>query len=250
MGRQQEDQEGFQRKVISRAPFNVFLLISLTLSHPPSDRKFAANIGARFVTPEEFFKKQAPTPKWAWGSPPPDVLFKPFLNNDKIVVPQLAPSGGLEVIIMVGMPASGKSTIAKRFETGHGYCRVSNDDLGNKAKCLKVASAALSKKQSVVVDNTNPGPDTRAEWSAMAKQFGASLRCIHLDTPLEVARHLNLYREASIGIKRIPDVAINTYNKHFQKPNAGKEGFAEVITIPFKVTLPSPAHQKDFLQWT
>jgi len=172
----------------------------------------------------------------------------PYMNKN-IAVPALD-GRDFEVLIMVGFPASGKSTISKRFEKDHGYCRVSNDEMGSKAKCLKVAKDALGKKKSVVVDNTNPGTDVRREWTTLAKQFGATVRCIHVNTPLHIARHLNLFREAIFGVKRIPDVAINTYNKNFVTPNAAAEGFVEVITVPFRVSLPSKEAETQFLNWT
>jgi hypothetical protein len=47
-----------------------------------SDRKFAANIGARFVTPEELFLRHAPTPKWGWGSAHPSELIATVRGHD------------------------------------------------------------------------------------------------------------------------------------------------------------------------
>ena len=43
---------------------------------------------------------------------------------------------------MVGCPASGKSTIRKRFLEPHGYVAINRDTLGTAEKFLKVSQAS------------------------------------------------------------------------------------------------------------
>ena len=45
---------------------------------------------------------------------------------------------GTQLIVMVGCPASGKSTVRKRFLEPHGYVTVNRDTLGTVEKCAKV----------------------------------------------------------------------------------------------------------------
>lgn len=42
------------------------------------------------------------------------------------------------MIIMVGAPATGKSTFRKRYLEPHGYVAVNRDTMGTVAKCVKV----------------------------------------------------------------------------------------------------------------
>jgi bifunctional polynucleotide phosphatase/kinase len=121
--------------------------------------------------------------------------------------------------------------------------------MGNKAKCMKVAKEALAKGSCVVVDNTNPGVDIRAEWIAIAREHKASVRCIVMDTPFDITRHLNLFREATAGVKRIPDVAFHTFKKHLVQPKVG-EGFESVDVMPFKVSDDVPNVKTLFTYWT
>jgi bifunctional polynucleotide phosphatase/kinase len=44
----------------------------------------------------------------------------------------------LELVMMVGCPASGKSTFRKRFLEPHGYVAINRDTLGTMDKCIKV----------------------------------------------------------------------------------------------------------------
>ena len=46
-----------------------------------------------------------------------------------------------EMVIMVGCPASGKSTFRKRYLEPHGYVAVNRDTMGTMQKCIKVRLA-------------------------------------------------------------------------------------------------------------
>jgi bifunctional polynucleotide phosphatase/kinase len=39
-------------------------------------------------------------------------------------------------------------------------------------KCLEAAERAIKEKKSVVIDNTNPTADARADFIALAKKHG------------------------------------------------------------------------------
>ena len=69
-----------------------------------------------------------------------------------------------------------------------------------------------------------------------------------MDTPREVTQHLNLFREELYGVKRIPDVATNTYYSRFQAP-AKEEGYREIQVIPFSIKFEQPKHREIFLNW-
>lgn len=57
---------------------------------------------------------------------------------------------------------------------------VNRDTLGTKEKCIKVAKEALSTGKSVVIDNTNPDPASRAEFLALVKGSAVTTRCLYM----------------------------------------------------------------------
>jgi bifunctional polynucleotide phosphatase/kinase len=54
------------------------------------------------------------------------------------------------------------------------------------------------------------------------------------DVPLDLAQHLNYYRERLTrgAHKHVPRIAYNTYKKNFELPTAD-EGWDAVISVPF-----------------
>ena len=57
-----------------------------------------------------------------------------------------------------------------------------------------------------MIDNTNPGADTRAEYIALAKSHKIPCRCFVLNTPIELCHHLNYVRvhQTEGEVRRIP----------------------------------------------
>ncbi|BFZ61789.1 DNA kinase/phosphatase Pnk1 [Saitoella coloradoensis] len=142
-----------------------------------SDRRLAMNIGIKFHTPEEYFLGTDPEPYSMKNS------FDPL-----IVLSKEAPTTTFtkrfeqELIVMVGSPASGKSTYTELFLEPLGYVRVNQDTLKTREKCVKVAEAALLEGQDVVVDNTNADAGTRKVWIELASRLKSQcpeLRCEH-----------------------------------------------------------------------
>ncbi len=131
-------------------------------------RKFAHNIGIKFATPEEFFRKEAPLP-FEWDSVDVTKLLgnsMPLACNKLIFTLYSSATGDSEIteggiesltssqqemVLFVGFPASGKSTLAKRHMVPKGYVHVNRDTLKTQEKCLKVAREAIDQGKSVVV---------------------------------------------------------------------------------------------------
>ncbi|CAF1018770.1 unnamed protein product [Adineta ricciae] len=213
-----------------------------------ADRKFANNIGLSFKTPEECFLDEAPTTKFEWGSiNPREFITKLGKGN----ATQTYHKNSQELVILQGPPASGKSTFARRYFQPHNYAIVNRDTLQTAAKCLKAAKEALDSGKSVVIDNTNPGADTRADYIVLAKERKIPCRCFVLNTPIELCGHLNYVRvQQTVGeVRRIPDVGYNMYKKNYQAPNTS-EGFSEVTFIDFVPKFDSDADEKIFHYYT
>eukprot|EP01127_Copromyxa_protea_P001970 TRINITY_DN1186_c0_g1_i2.p1 TRINITY_DN1186_c0_g1~~TRINITY_DN1186_c0_g1_i2.p1 ORF type:complete len:394 (-),score=106.18 TRINITY_DN1186_c0_g1_i2:55-1236(-) len=195
-----------------------------------TDRKFAFNIGIKFLTPEELFLEQKPV-KFEWRSVDPASILEDYKGNKR---EKSYHKEEQEMVIMVGLPASGKSTFSEKYFVPHGYVRINKDTLGTAAKCNALTKEALREGQSVVIDNTNGSLANRKEAIAIAQTYKVPVRCFIMNTPREVAAHLNYVRVAETkgGTRRIPDVAYNVYNKNFSAPQKS-EGIDEIITIDF-----------------
>ncbi|KAJ1928448.1 DNA kinase/phosphatase Pnk1 [Tieghemiomyces parasiticus] len=238
--------------------------------HSDCDRKFAANLGLPFQTPEEHFRGEAPADYQYPGEFDPSTFPAPPLSltsdgpgsdTTSGTYPRCCTAETLklrsgdspEVIVAVGFPASGKSTLACRVIEPAGYVYVNQDTLRTRAKCVEAVRAALAAGRSVIVDNTNPEAATRAHYIDLARAAGCPVRCLHFTAPLAVARHNSRFRaygrlEPREFIVRnalaaeldhleelpttIPMVVFHTFNSRLEPPTAD-EGFSEVLPLNF-----------------
>lgn len=211
-----------------------------------SDRMFAANVGLKFQTPEEFFLGEKPV-AFTWGTLDPNEYLLKAAKPKKTEYH----SKSQEVVVMVGCPASGKSTIRRRFFESHGYIAINRDTMGTKEKCVKAAKASLSAGKSIVADNTNPSCDARKDYINMAKSKKIPCRCFWIKTPRDMAMHLNFVRQNQTNgdVRRIPDVGYNVYFKNFEPPTKA-EGFSEITELDFVPDFENKRNETIFRQWT
>jgi bifunctional polynucleotide phosphatase/kinase len=204
-----------------------------------SDRKFALNIGINFYTPEEYFLN--------YNKQKFNIGFNPFLNiqdskiyssnqliNNQLYIQNLilqflGEPSQLQLIIMVGPPASGKTTICKKYLIPNNYIYINNDTLKSKNKCLLIAENSLRNGESCVIDNTNPKKIDREPYLQLANKYGAISKCIEIDISINTAQHLNNFRyhQSKFQIKKIPIVAYRIFYKYYQSPNID-EGFDDI----------------------
>jgi predicted kinase len=135
-----------------------------------------------------------------------------------------------ELIIFVGLQASGKSTwYRNHFAATHVH--VSKDLMQNarnrEEKQREMIEAALARGASVVVDNTNPTPAVRAPLVEIGRRHGARVVAYYFETTVKDAVARNRLRE---GKARVPDVAIFVTAKKMVPPGSN-EGFDEVHVI-------------------
>ncbi|XP_031559592.1 bifunctional polynucleotide phosphatase/kinase-like isoform X2 [Actinia tenebrosa] len=197
-----------------------------------SDRAFAANIGIKFQTPEEFFLEKKPA---TFNMPVFDP--KSLDTNGPIYTPSTATlvAKEQEVVVMVGYPASGKSMFCEDHMVPHGYVRVNRDTLGSWQKCVTACRNALAKGKSVVVDNTNPDKESRKRFIECARAAKVPVRCFLMDVSREHAQHNNTVRETlntDKDYKHVGTMVFNIYRSHYVEPSCD-EGFSEILKIKF-----------------
>jgi predicted kinase len=132
----------------------------------------------------------------------------------------------LSLVILIGLPASGKSTYFRQhFAATHVH--VSKDVLPRGARQETLIDAALKAGKSVVVDNTNPSPDARAPLIALGRRHGARIVGYFFEIDVKTALVRNRQRE---GKARVPDVALFVTRKKLLPPSYD-EGFDEIHVI-------------------
>ncbi len=186
-----------------------------------SDYKFALNVGVRFYTPEGYFQSE---PVVYVGQLPVHPL-----NLAKGPAPVADPCQTPEMMILVGPPASGKSTFCKQFPD---YVIACQDDLGTKAKVIRIVRQALAKGQSVIVDRKNEYISYRREFIEIAEERGVPIRVFWFDIPRQLSEHLSAYREIMTD-KHIPSVVFNKYyskTKGMEPPSKNESELIESVT--------------------
>jgi bifunctional polynucleotide phosphatase/kinase len=190
------------------------------------DLKFAMNCGLHFILPEKIFKIE---------------LYDKNINFSYVKLPTkyiktlYFKSKEKEMLIFVGFPASGKSSISRQIQRKNpSYKIINRDTLKTIKKCEKVTEEEIKKGYSIIIDNTNPHIESRNIFIKIAKKYNYSIRCIEIDCSKELALHNNSYRNYKYNINKIPEIAYNVFIKRYQKPTLD-EGFDEIIKLePYK----------------
>ncbi|KAJ9103227.1 hypothetical protein QFC21_002650 [Naganishia friedmannii] len=166
------------------------------------------------------------------------------MNNAPLITPTstpLIPASTKEIVIFVGYPASGKTSLYNKYFKPHGYIHVNQDTLKTREKCLAVVREEMTfGANGCVVDNTNRDKSTRAYYIAMAKQLHVPVRCFYFTASYQLAKHNNFYRayvakDVPVAEKRtiLPETAFIGFKSALQEPDE-TEGFDEIRRVNFK----------------
>jgi predicted kinase len=135
-----------------------------------------------------------------------------------------------ELVVMVGLQGSGKSTWVREHLAGS-HTVVSKDHWPHarrrEPRQRRVVAELLAEGRSVVVDNTNPTPVDRAALIEAARAAGVAVRAVWLDTPAATSWERNDARE---GRARVPEVGLRATAARFVPPTAD-EGFDRVDVV-------------------
>lgn len=159
------------------------------------DKVFADRLEVKFYTPEELFPLETVT-----------------------IPSSVKPVQHKEVIIMVGYPASGKTTIAKTIFEPVSYYRVDGDSLKTAKAMIKDAEKHVGA-QSILFDSTAGTKDKRAQFIGFAQKHNLPVRVLWVQTSIEQSIENNKQRGSTV-----PLIAFYMYRKNFEPPTED-EGF-------------------------
>jgi bifunctional polynucleotide phosphatase/kinase len=168
-----------------------------------SDKVFAQNIEFKCYSPEKMF-----APK-----------------QETVEISGVNLSDAKQVVIMVGYPGSGKSTIAKKICENEQFVLIQGDVHKTSPKMIKAALPSVKEGKSVVFDATNSSSKKRSEYLEFAKKHNMKVVCVHMTTSLEVSYKRNKERDPE---NQVPKIAYSVYTKHFENPSL-EEGFELIV---------------------
>lgn len=152
----------------------------------------------------------------------------------------------MTVTMIVGYPASGKSTLTKEL-SNKGATILNRDTEGGKVPdLLPKMESLLQSKKDVVLDNLFPTIESRKPFIDLAKKHNTEIHCMVMGTSIEDAQFNAIQRAIKIlgkfpspeEIKKskhpniFPPAVLFKYKKEFQKPSP-IEGFTSIDTIKF-----------------
>lgn len=149
----------------------------------------------------------------------------------------------IKLIIGIGIPGSGKTTVLKNFAEKNDYVYICPDDIrteltGNSADQTKNKEVWIEAKkrmvdkfqvgESIVFDATFTNPEQRKDFLSFASENGVEkIEGIFLDVSLETAKERNQNRE-----RKVPDYAIEKMNMSLKDfPPEITDGFDLIFSL-------------------
>jgi predicted kinase len=144
-----------------------------------------------------------------------------------------------KVLILVGIPGSGKSTVAKKFQEMYPddkYTVINQDLLGSRQKCLDLMHDLLEQGKSVIIDRCNVNEEQRSHWIQAALYHGVKTITgivLEVDSEEALARihlrqdHPTIKLDMELDKKR--EIVSKFYNTY--QPPRLSEGFSSVTFV-------------------
>ena len=164
-----------------------------------SDKVFAENIGIKWYSPEDMFVNK----------------------SENFELPNISLSMNPEIIIMMGYPGSGKSTIAENICKNEKYIHIAGDVYKTSSKMRKASLEYILQSKSIVFDATHSSIKKRKEFIELGNKHNYEIKCIHVNTSLDISYKRNKSR---CDDKQVPKIAYSVYKKYYEEPTE-EEGF-------------------------
>ena len=196
---------------------------------------------------------RTPAPRTSAPRPPAPRTSAPRTSAPRT----LAPRTKNEVVLVMGLPAAGKTTLAEGL-VAEGYQRLNRDEAGGSLSGLipELQRALANGVTRIVLDNTYITRKSRAEVIRAAADCDVPVRCKWLTTSLDdaqvnaatrlVTKYGRLPDDAELAELRkrdvnvFPPTVLFRYQRELEPPDAA-EGFSSIEQVPFERRTP-PGH--------
>lgn len=192
-----------------------------------SDRYFAHNSGLDFLPASPFTALVPVAKKYDLYADERKWKRVHVLSDDNLDLPDKV------VVLMVGPPGSGKSTLSTLLSTRYPSMVVLNrDTIGNTKKMNRMYADAVRTGKSIILDNLNTDQAKRAEYldGFDLDAAGYTVVCYHFDIAKELSTHL-CHMRVGQGGRYIPPVVRHTYYKRMEAPTEAEPGIDRVIIL-------------------
>jgi bifunctional polynucleotide phosphatase/kinase len=215
----------------------VFIGSDRKKDHSISDYYFAKNIKLKFKFPEEIFDQKVDQyyindpyvdkSLLLWG------LVKQKFPWDTIDVFNNLPDK--KIIIMVGCPASGKSSLAKTIVKRYAINNYKYYSLDKqKSKMKKMVELSVKNNENLIIDNTNPSVNDRKKYYFS----GYQKLVIYFNYSKELCNHLNNYRTQTTNKDKINKIVYNIYFKNLNVPETNESDNLQIINVVPEMIIP------------
>lgn len=163
-----------------------------------------------------------------------------------------------KMIVLIGLPGSGKSTYArKQMEENGNVMRVNRDEIRSmlfknwKGKKEQVVSeiekaaiiSAVSNQYDIIIDDTNVSPNTRRRWKSLSVELGVA----HVEIPIQATIEECIDRDSKrVGRNHVGQAVIeNMALKYNLIPKIPPD--QKVVIFDIDGTLADCLHRKTYL---
>jgi predicted kinase len=139
------------------------------------------------------------------------------------------------MILLVGLPGSGKSTFANLLAQAMPYKfdRVNQDELKTRKQCIKFAKQALDQRKCVIIDRCNFDESQRQTWYDLAKSNNVAVHGIILHVPIKLCIQRCQKRQGHETIKgEDAKKVVDIVNNKLKLPSHAEESsFSSLLTL-------------------
>lgn len=145
----------------------------------------------------------------------------------------------MEIILLIGIPASGKSTFYRqRFSATH--LRINLDMLKTRHRERSLFEWCLAMQQPCVIDDTNSTREVRAPWIEASRAAGFPVHGYFMQSRIDDCLQRNRLRP---GKACIPEGGVRHHHSRLELPSLA-EGFASLHFVRMA------ADEFEVLVWT